>query len=637
MGKSTGQYSCPACSAAVTYRSAETRIKVCVCGQVLNRSDNDDLAVKPAYTIADHNDWIRVGTRGAFGDRKFEVLGRFRVWLEESVYNYWTILFDDSTTATLAEGYGMYAILQRITLDTPTTVWDIDHLGPTDYLNILGEEVWFRHGKDSVWKYELEGEVSMPECTDQFRIFDLYARGDQHMEIIEFVHDTLTPYSVTYMPCNDLRLENTNDSPAPPKEVECTQCHKPMQVRTFPYAQSCSCPGCGARLVFKSSAAGFRASGKDKENTDELNIPLGATGTLKGITYEVIGYALKEENTRDGARWKEYVLYNRAEGYAFLSEYAGSWTYTREYGNSPVTSHENPDSIFYKGEEFDLYNSYTIRLIDTAGEFPFNIYDDQNIVSAEYISPPYMWVSEKSREDGINWFLGEYQDRKELLAAFPYELPPQTELGVLDPKGHISLPNLIKFTVGAVAFLVLVHFLIGVSQSQRVLYTGNLQFRDSVGSTTVVTPQFTLTKWRSNLQFDLNSPVDNNWVDMEAALVNAGNGQAYSIEQPVEYYHGYDDGEHWSEGSTHQTAYLSSIPSGSYFLRLEATRDSTGSDWNTAKDLSVTVRNDVPMHRNLLIFLALLLTWPVGVFIRYRLSEKKRWAKSRFSPFKKDK
>lgn len=632
MGKATGMYQCPSCAQTVIYRSDGTRIRICVCGQVLNRLDSDELVAKPAYTIIEHNDWVQTGTTGVFQDKKFEVLGRFRLWLEESVYNYWTVLFEDGSLAWLSEGYGMYAIIRRVTLDKAVTVWDVDRLARTDSIQVLGEEDWFVQRKDTAWKYEVEGEVWMPECTDQFRIFDLYARGDSHIELIEFLHDWLAPHTVIYVDYKDLQLQNLNENPVRPLEIQCTQCHTPIAVKTFPYAQSCSCVSCGARQIFKHSS-GFSGAKKDKENLNQADIPLGATGMLKGIEYEVIGYSLKEEDSAESPQWKEYVLYNRAEGYAFLSEYKGSWIYTRERGNSPVISRENPTSIYYKDIEFELYNRYSIRIVDTAGEFPFNVFDDQTIVSAEFISPPHMWVYEKPREDGIDWFLGEYLSRKELLKAFPCELPPQTEMGVLDPRGSINLPGLIKVTLAAMVFLALVHFAIGLIQTEKQIFSGDLQLKDSAASSIFVSPPFTLNKWRSNLQFTLHAPVDNNWLDMEAALVNTSGGPDYQLEQLVEYYHGYDDGN-WNEGSPNETAYLSAIPAGTYFLRIEASRDTTMAGWNDVKDLELTVKNDVPMHRNLLVFLGLLLIWPLGMYIWYQFKERQRWSNSRFSPFK---
>jgi len=635
MGKETGMYQCPSCSQAVVFRSKETRIKICACGQVLHRLDSDDLAAKPAFTIPDHNDWVQVGTTGTYEGRPFEVIGRFRVWLSESVYNYWTILFDDGSPAWLSEGYGMYSIMQRMTPEKATTIADLNMLRTTDYLMLKGEYSWFLQRKDEAWKYEVEGEVWMPQSNDQFPIYDLYAVKNQHIEAIEFLRDYVVFYDVEYVPYKSLQLKNVNETPPTPKDVVCTECNTTIAVKTFPYAQSCSCSACGMRFVYKGGGKGFVSQKKEKENDNALAIPLGSKGTLKGIDYEVIGYTLKEENDATGERWREYVLYNRAEGYAFLSEYKGNWMYAREQGNSPVTAHENPETIYYNGEEYDLYNRYKIRVVDTAGEFPFNIFDDGNIVSAEFISPPRMWAYEKSREEGINWFLVEYQNRKQLLEQFPFALPVPTEPGILNPTGHINLAKLIKITLAGMAIMVLIHFLIGMTEKETEVFSGDLQLRDSTASSIFVSPKFALHKWRSNLAFDLHTAVDNNWLDMEATLVDAVSGQEYGLQQTVEYYHGVDDGESWSEGSTHETAYLSSLPAGNYYLRLEASRDTTNGAWGAVRDVEVVVKNDVPMHRNLFIFLGLMLVWPLCMIIWYFYNERSRWAGSRFSPFNK--
>ncbi|HLZ88674.1 MAG TPA: DUF4178 domain-containing protein [Puia sp.] len=634
MGKETGMYQCPLCSKAIVFRSKDTRLKVCACGSVLNRLESDDLALKPAFIIPDHNDLLQIGATGVWQGRSFEIIGRYRVWLAESVYNYWTILFDDGP-AILAEGYGMYAILQRMTPEENITAWDVSRLDIADSVNLAANIPWYLQRRDKAWKYEVEGEVWMPECTDQFTIYDFYARGDHHAEAIEFLNNYIVFYSISFTEFSDLQLTNLNESPVTPKEVNCTECNTTIEVKTFPYAQSCSCPGCGTRFAFRGAGAGFRSLKKDKENDNAASIALGSKGRIRNIDYEVIGYALKEEDNAEAARWKEYVLYNRAEGYAFLSEYGGSWLYARERGNSPVIGSNSPDRIFYKGSEYDLYNRYSIRIVDTAGEFPYDIFDDERkIVSAEFIAPPHMWIYEKSSAEGINWFLAEYQDRKELEQQFPdAAIPAQTEMGVLDPKGRIDPALLIKATLAGIIFLTLVHFLIGATQQQRTVFEGDLQLRDSAASSTFVSPQFSLHKWRSNLRFDITSPVDNNWIDMEAILVNATNGQEYGLQQTVEYYHGVDDGDSWNEGSTHETAFLSSLPSGDYYLRIQASRDTTSAGWDAVKDLTVTVKNDVPMHRNLFIFLGILLVWPVIAYIWYYINERRRWKNSAYSPY----
>ena len=230
--------------------------------------------------------------------------------------------------------------------------------------------------------------------------------------------------------------------------------------------------------------------------------------------------------------------------------------------------------------------------------------------------------------------MAEHQDRKELERQFPNAaFPSQVEEGVLNPKGRINPGLLIKTTLAGILILFVAHFLVGVTQQQRTVFSGHLQLKDSAASSTFVSQPFQLNKWRSNLVFDLSSPVDNNWIDMEATLVNAANGQEYNLEQTVEYYHGVDDGDSWNEGSTTETAYLSSIPSGSYFLRIEASRDTTSGSWTSVRDLDVTVKNDVPMQRNLWIFLGILLVWPIVAYSWFYINERRRWKNSEFSPY----
>ena len=400
MGKETGIYQCPSCSQSILFRSKDTQIKVCSCGQVLKRLESDDLALKPAFILPDHNDLIQLGTTGTYNNESFDVIGRTRLWLEESVYNYWTILFSDGTPAYLAEGYGMYGIMKRMSPDNSFTAFDISRLEVTDSIQLANNIPWYLQRRDKAWKYEVEGEVWMPDSSDQITLNDFYARGDHHAEVIEYFNNYILFYSIDFVEHASLNLQNLNTTLPAPLDVLCTTCNTTIAVKTFPYAQSCSCSACGTRFTFKGAGSGFRSlAKKETENDNAAAIPLGEKGTIKGIEYEVIGYSLKEEDNAEAARWKEYVLYNRAEGYAFLSEFGGSWLYTRERGNSPVIGSNSPDRIYYKGAEYDLYHRYGIRIIDTAGEFPFNIFDDeQRIISAEFIAPPYMWVYEKARD-----------------------------------------------------------------------------------------------------------------------------------------------------------------------------------------------------------------------------------------------
>src|SRR5256884_3399665 len=61
-----------------------------------------------------------------------------------------------------------------------------------------------------------------------------------------------------------------------------------------------------------------------------------------------------------------------------------------------------------------------------------------------------------------------------------------------------------------------------------------------------------------------SSPVDNSWLALDGDFVNEDTGLIQAFELPIEYYHGVEDGESWSEGSHSNDTYVSALPEGKY-------------------------------------------------------------------------
>lgn len=95
--------------------------------------------------------------------------------------------------------------------------------------------------------------------------------------------------------------------------------------------------------------------------------------------------------------------------------------------------------------------------------------------------------------------------------------------------------------------------------------------------TDVSSPSFQLSGRTGTLQFDFYSPVDNNWASCDIALVNEGNGDQKYFSKDIEYYHGYDGGESWIEGSTSARAYVCGVTPGKYHLEFSVSHDASSS------------------------------------------------------------
>ena len=627
---------CPGCSRVMQFAHTSTNIKTCGCGTVVERKESGELHSKAIYILQHSDDLIQPGSQGLWKGQKFTVLGRIRAWMEELVFNYWTVAFEDGSFRFLGEAYGLYAIYEKTAIDQnfPESALTDIKIGVTKEL--IPGKPYLLERKYTCYKWEIEGEVFWPEPISGFKIFEwAYVTGD-HIELIQFEKTIIKSYAVEYVSFADLHLSNLRDEKVVPKTVSCAHCSAENVIKVFPYTQSYACVECGVHY-FLQDGVHFKQKPTRNQIDKKPDISLGSTGVIKGIKYEVIGFALKEEKNQYRSKWKEYTLYNRQEGFAFLSEYNGHWIYLREKGDAPVIDMGSVSEFDFGNEPFQLFNSYRFEVLNAAGAFPYNAFNDGDKDVKEFISPPEMWSREKSAREGIIWFFGEHVNRAELKKAFGknIRLPLKTGVGAVEPKGFISTSKLIITSMVALTLLVLTHVFTNMNKQEREIFSGMIPFADTANTSSRVTPVFLLEKWRSNLQFDVHAPVNNSWLEFNATLVNSKTGTEYTLEKGVEYYSGYSDGEHWTEGSTQATAYMSEIPAGEYQLQISGIREQLGSFYGGGRPdhFLITVTYDTPNHRNLVVCMVIFCICAFAQYLYVQFMEKSRWYNSPFSPF----
>ncbi|SHM99651.1 DUF4178 domain-containing protein [Chitinophaga sp. CF418] len=622
-------YQCTSCNNLVTFSSRHTSVAVCTCGTVLNKMADGTIVPRPFPVIAKKASVIAPGTMGQWKDKTFRVTGRFRTWTAETVFSYWTIIFQDETAAYLMEGYGMYAILLPIATPPELAQDAIKQMAPGTN-KLLNKERYMLLRKDHCKKWDVEGELFIPECNSTFITYDFSSPNGEILHIIEYWSQVQPTFEVHYTDFTSLALEYTRPYENPGREFKCT-CGAALHVATFPYAQSCACPKCHNSYVFENDLEFIRQRGKNLKKMTPA-ITLGATGIIKGIFYKVIGFIVKEERNQYQSQWREYTLFNEQEGYAFLSEYDGHWIYLREQGKTPTPENRSTSGYNYDGDRFDLFNSYSFNIISAQGEFPGNAFNDGKVKCWEFISPPIMWNREESPEEGIVWFKGWHIDPDELKEALGDAIirPTQIGIGAVQPNGYIDLMKLVRNTLIGIGVLILLHLAITSGSSERELFMREIYFSDSSTVQTAVINDIHLEKRKSNILLDFYSPVQNTWMDIEATLVDTKTGTEYSVNKGVEYYSGVEDGYSWSEGSQNGTVYINEVPHGDYTLKLEATRETT---YFPLKSYTITGHYDVPNTRNLFICIGLLLLWPIFKYFLTYFSERQRWSNSPYSTF----
>lgn len=624
---------CPYCGATTTVPAAQLNVWVCTCREVPYADAAGTVKTTFLTNLERNPGRLQPGTKGIWQDRAFTLTGCIRVWCIDAVLNYWTVLFADGTICYLEEGYGFYAFLKPDTSISKLTVEQLKKTNINSKPVLRGEQPYLLTGKNEVWKAEVEAAVSIPVVPKEMRMFDFAADDGSKISIMQWDAFTIEAYAVEYvqwqaLQLSDLRQPGTAGQPA--LAFQCSECPERIIVNSFPYALSCACKRCGTGYYYKPFK-GFTKVHKSKvEFTPQFD--LGVTGIVDGINWQIVGCVQKEEDNSYHAQWREYTLYNEAEGYAFMSEFDGYWVFLREQVETPVLYGETINEFTFKNEPFTIFNRYRYKVITAAGEFPYDIFNNSDTQAKEFISPPEIWIRERSNHSGLTWFFGRHMSRREIKQAFPlaYDLPYRVGTGAVQPTGYKNPKKLAVAAFLAILVLILMHSIYAVTLQNRVVYQKRLEFIDSTNQAADVSPVIELDKNSSNLKLTLNAPVSNSWASVAATLVNTVTGKEFSMEQGIEYYHGYTDGETWKEGSTQSEAYFTSIPAGTYKLQIQAIRDAADANITYVE---VDALYDVESFRNLVIPVLLIIAWAVGSFYVTQIFERQRWSNSPFSTY----
>ena len=333
--------------------------------------------------------------------------------------------------------------------------------------------------------------------------------------------------------------------------------------------------------------------------------------------------------------WREYVLFNPMHGYAYLAEYNGHWILLKTATEHPTFGKKMRHSFDLEGESYQLYHRYTAQVVFAQGEFYYDITDSGNYT--EYVSPPWMMTRELRKKE-VGWYKGEYVAPADLAKASQEaaKIPPRIGIGACQPN-HVTQQYQETLRVSLVALLLLLllqGWLVTSARKNEVLRE-SYDLQDSIVASSypatsakpLITPSFSLKEGTKNMEVELYSAVDNSWFEAEMTLVNEATGAERDLNMGVEYYHGYEDGEYWTEGEQRTEEVLSAVPEGSYHLVIVPSKPASFAH------VEVRVRRDVPTWSNFCIAIVLLAILPAIQYYRKYRFEKQRWMNSDYSPY----
>jgi hypothetical protein len=457
-----------------------------------------------------------------------------------------------------------------------------------------------------------------------------------------------------------------------PKQVDCPHCQRQITLLDPDGSEFMVCVFCHSynRLLATNY---WQTQQPVSPIKYEPIIPVGTQGTLRDTPYKVIGYMEKKESASQYA-WREYMLYSHTKGYAFLAEYEANWSFIAGKQHFPQLANASEFDSFnatMDGVEYKLFNKYAPVITALIGEFDWDVYEER-ITTSEFIHPPYLLVEEtdKKNKRAVDWYLGEYIEHEEIAAGFNIPIdnfPDAEEVAANEPNPYLKRwVHSVWISIVAAVLLIAMQIALVSLRPENVIIDKEVEIalppapaapidstkrdtaktdslrQDSIlraaAGSTVTGGNFEYKSLRTSsftingpapVEIDLSAPIDNTWFQATVELVNEKDNQTWDVSRQVEYYHGYEDGENWTEGGTSESALLNDVPKGTYHLNIYPYAGS-----GTLGHMNIKVEANVVLWQNILITLLLLCIYPIYCWYLKRKFEVNRWMGNYYSPYK---
>jgi hypothetical protein len=430
-------------------------------------------------------------------------------------------------------------------------------------------------------------------------------------------------------------MTETEYVPGSVKSFSCPNCGGTINIRAVGITVTAACGSCGSTVDVADPQLRILQKASEAARSDLL-LPLGSRGALFDDEWEVIGYM--ERATEPGDyEWSEYLLFNPWQGFRFLVEDNGHWNFVKMLRrNFEFKLFKNID---FDGRSYQLYNRGYAKVVYALGEFYWRVKVGETAAIRDYVAPPFMLSREKSNQDVI-WSHATYVAPERVRAAFGVSKPWIMPVGVAPNQPSPATTSIGSYIrIGSVAFVCLLATQIvanGLAKKQ-VLIDGKAEATAAQKDTPTVTPEFEILGDTGNVEIRVGAPVDNDWIEVDAELVNQSTEERDETVADVEYYHGRDSDGDWAEGSQVVSDVLSAVPGGKYrlFLTVDAgafseKQQSQPIDGNAGKPVvyRVTVTRDIAIWSNFWVAALMLLFWIPVVKMHGWIFEQRRWSQS---------
>ena len=396
---------CPNCGAPIEFRSAASAFAVCTfCNSTVVREGEALRRIGQSAELFDDHSPLQLGAAGRYQGAAFTLVGRLQYQTEDGLWNEWHALFDGAGSAPksgwLSEDNGRYVIAFDAPLEGLPPDASALRVGAQV---VLGGQAWSVASVVQATLRAALGELPQaPPLGRGFTVSDLRsARGE--VGTLDYSDAAAPRWSVgRSVALAELAMTGLADAAAEKtlgaRGVPCPNCGAPLAIK-LATTQSIVCGQCQA-VVDVSQGVGGDLKHYVQGNGMAPQIPLGSTGTLAlggtaAAPWQVVGYVERcevagpgrdDDGDADGGDdaqsfWREYLLYHRTQGFAFLVDADDGWSWS-----VPITGvpERFGDSVKHQGTLYRKLYDYTGQVTYVLGEFYWRLTRDQRTRNTDY-------------------------------------------------------------------------------------------------------------------------------------------------------------------------------------------------------------------------------------------------------------
>jgi len=657
------EVSCPACGATISFKIGSSVVVVCeYCHSVIARGDRSFEDLGKVADIVDTGSPLDVGLKGVYQGVPFELTGRAQLGHEAGgVWDEWYAAFQDGKWGWLAEAQGKFYMTFAQEMPEQALIPPFQALELGEPVAALSTSVPLAVAeKGQAEAMAAQGEIPYKLTPGQQYLYADLSGPHGIFATVDYSDAPPSVYIGREVPFEALGFPS--DARAPEREarrvaslqLSCPNCGGPLELRAPDRSRRVTCPNCGSLLDIGKGKLEFLQALDPKIKPI---IALGTQGQFTQGQFMVIGFVVRSV-TFEGVKyfWEEYLLYNPQIGFRWLVRSDDNWNFVEPVPVGDVQSSANAKNVKYNGNNFKLYQDTTATVEHVMGEFYWEVTAGEQVRAADYVHPPWLLSREASvisaqgpiEEEPLHkkgqrrkrkppvetgeviWSLGTFMRHAEVERALGITGLPRTS------KIAPNQPFLHKKVYKYWGLLLLAALIVGIGISatgaRRRVFQQTYQLealKSAEDSQVKFSDPFEL-KPRQNIRISATAPVDNTWLEIQGDVIDTATNDSVAFGLPVEYYHGVEDGESWSEGDNSPSTYLSApAAGGNYMLGMEVRWER----WQQPISVTVTVEQGVP-HASFIIWLLVLLSIvPILVAFYHFSFEKRRWADSDYSPY----